>query len=280
MEEKEIYDFLNTLDGYYVFGGKALSNFVKGVRSQDWDVMVDSKLHNIGDVREKLRRVFGNAIKCKDNAFTRARVGHHSTIYGCTLYGEDVIDIKFEDIDPNTPIVEIDGITYLDIEGLYRNLRESIEDNMYTLQGQQDKIDTMNNNIRGLIREEIDDIEEMLRDDIEDMDEDEIQEHRDRLRELRSPGVYNEMAREIGEDIGNSVEEINMAKRLIDKNNRRLGVLLDAIRNPVNFRSRYLSKLCSDCIKTNSDVIRIVDGVELRCNKLCQMIPYRPLFRI
>lgn len=274
----KLKQFLNSLKRYYVFGGKALSNILKNVNSHDWDIVIDPRYHKPISIINKLKSIFGSNITCKEQSFTRQKIGYHTTIWGCSLNGNDIIDFKFQEIDSNTPIVIIDNIVYLDIEGLYDNLIESIDDNLDILETYNDNKKKLNDTyIYSIINNEIREYQEML--DDSDIDDEEREDIIEDINNIKSKQHYNDIKNDITQSLIGMESDVKQAKNLINKNKRRVNILLEAINNPNLFKSDYLSELCYECMHSNKDIIRKVANIELKCNKLCPIIPYNNIYK-
>jgi hypothetical protein len=266
----KIKEFLNLLgDNYYVFGGMALSRILKNVQSYDWDIIVDSKYENINSVTQKLRRVFRN-IECKPVAFTRSYAGYHTVIHQCGIQGdpEELFDIKFENIG-SEPIVTIGGIRYLDIEGLFFNLAESIKDNYellydYSLTKRKASNQFINQKIDSQIRE----IEEWIQEAIEDDDQEAVEEYQEEIDILNSKEYFNKIKEEITGDIEQLESERKKAEKLIEKNSDRIRKLKRAVENPNNFTLKYTNKLIRECQATNNQITKRVGNVVFKCSSL------------
>lgn len=266
----KIKEFLNLLgDNYYIFGGMALSRILKNVRSYDWDIIVDSKYENINSVTRKLRSIFPN-IECKPVAFTRSYAGYHTVIHQCGIQGdpEELFDIKFEDIGLE-PIVTIGNIRYLDIEGLFFNLAESIKDNYellydYSLTKRKASNQFINQKIDSQIRE----IEEWIQEAIEDDDQEAVEEYQEEIDRLNSKEYFNEIKAEITGDIKTLESERKKAEKLIEKNSNRIRKLKRAVENPNNFTLKYTNKLIRECRETNNQITKRVGNVVFKCSSL------------
>lgn len=260
--------FLRSLNNnYYIFGGMALSHFLKGVISQDWDIVIDKNHETPQSVIEKLKESFGNNIICKPNSFTIESTGYHTTIYGCSLNGQDIIDFKMEDINPNTPIINIGGINYLDIEGLMYNLEDSIMNSIDLIRNYEETKQKLNHEyIMSRIQEEV----ELLQEDLEDAeDEEELEDIKQDIKQLQSQENYNSIKNEMEQNIIAMEDSVFMAKKVINKNKKRLQILKQAIQDPTKFSNAYMNYICLQCIQTNQSHIN-----KIPCDKACPLQIY------
>lgn len=263
----EIKQFLNLLDGrYYVLGGMALSKILRNVESHDWDLIIDSKYENIKSVKRKLRSVYKDA-DCVPVSFTRSYVGYHTVIHQCTITrgGEELFDIKFEDIC-NEPIVVLNGIQYLDIEGLYFNLVESINDNyelLYDFSLTNRKIHS--SFIKDKIRGEVSELRSWID---ESDDQEEIDDYNQEIDNLNSERHFNELRNEIIKNVSGLKKERKQAEKLIMKNSIRVRQLKLAIMDPTEFTPKYLNTLIKQCTTTDNKLRKKIGSMEFRCESL------------
>ena len=268
--DNKIKKFLNLLGGnYYIFGGMALSKIVKNIYSYDWDIIIDNKHENIESVKKKLKQIFPTA-NCKPVAFTRSYVGYHTIIYQCGITNdfEELFDIKFEDIQ-NEPVVVLDGIRYLDIEGLYYNLVESIKDNYELLYDYSiSRRKASKQFILQKIKSQIDEIKVWIIEAQEDGDQEAIEEYEDEIDKLNSQDYYEEVKSEIISDLNKLESEKKQAQKLIQKNSDRIRKLKRAVENPDNFSSKYYKELLVQCYQTYNQIQKRVGNIVLTCDKL------------
>ena len=266
----KIKEFLNLLNGnYYVFGGMALSKILKNVKSYDWDIIIDQNKEDIKSINKKLNKVFGNVI-CKPFSFTRTYVGYHTVIYQCGINNEsdELFDIKFEDIK-NTPTVILNGIKYMDIEGLYTNLVESIYDNqeiMYDYVTTVRKLDR--NYLKNKIQKEVEEMFELIEEAKNDYDAELIEEYESELNKLVSKEYFISSEKKLIKYLNELKTSKNKAESLIQKNSERLSKLKYAITNPNMFTNVYMKNLINKCFETNNQLTKRIGDLQFKCSYL------------
>lgn len=268
ISESLIRSFLNTLGThYYVFGGKALSRILKNVQSSDWDIIIDKKFETIDTVKKKLDRVFGKGvIQCTKKSFTQVRSGKYSVIYGCDPNkGEELFDIKFEDFSTlDLPIIQLNGIRYADLEILYANIQENLrEKNDFFREYKKLKKRTSNKFIQKQINHEIREYMEMLNDAEDEEEREEIMEE---IRIMKSREHFNKIKTNVLLHFQQLKSDYIFAKRVYNKNKKRLNDLLDALKHPNEFTLDYLDYLCKNCSKNVK--VKKIGRRKLSCKKL------------
>ena len=271
----KIKEFLNLLNGhYYIFGGMALSKILRDVNSYDWDIQIDKDNEDIKSVKRKLDQVFDNVI-CQPVSFTRSYVGEHSVIYQCGIGNEiELFDFKFEDIR-NTPTVILNGLKYLDIEGLYYNLVDSIKDNQMVLDDFNVKMKKFNRDSRGIdhisdylinkIREQTEEIEGFM---TEAEDDEEMQEYIEELEKINSQEYYDNAKEELIEYLNGIQGSKIKAEKLIAKNSKRLHKLREAVSNPYKFTLGYTKNLFNECYDTDGTIRKQIGDIQFKCSNL------------
>jgi hypothetical protein len=274
----KIKQFLSLLgDKYYVFGGKALSYILKNIESYDWDIIIDSRFETIDTVKGKLKSVFGDSVECYKQSLIRSERGTVNVIYGCKLEHNniinDIIDTRFEVIEKDVPRIVVDNIIYLDIEKLYGNLNDSINDNYYLLNQYEEYYRRMSGDfMTKYINNEINDYDELLQElyDDPESDPEEIEEYIVHIEFLKSKEHYNQIINDLRFIISNSEEVKNKAIKLIRKNTFRLIKLNNSLKDPNNnFKPEYIKHLCDKCDKCDKlDIVKQIGKLKLKCNQL------------
>ena len=266
----KIKEFLNLLDGnYYVFGGRALSKILRDVNSYDWDIVIDKDNEDIKSVTEKLNQVFDN-VSCKPVSFARSYVGYHTVIYTCGINNEleELFDIKFENIK-NTPKVVLNGVKYLDIEGLYFNLVESIHDNQEILYDYITTVRKLDKNyLKDKIKKEAEEIIELIKEAESDDDQEAVEDYEYELEGVYSREYFENSKQKLKEYLKDLKDSKNQAERLIQKNSQRLGKLRTAITNPNIFTTVYTRNLMNQCWKTNNQLTKQIGNLQFKCSYL------------
>jgi len=262
----KIKSFLNLLgDNYYVFGGMALSQILLDVKSNDWDIVINSAI-SIQEIMSLLNSIF-NQVNCEKLSFILNRTGYSGIIYQCKEKGkrEELFDFKFENIK-NKPIVKIDGINYLDIQELYTNLVESIKDSEYLLYEYETNVRKLSPvYIKGLIDLRANEMKEFILDP--DNDQDEIDDYKKELANILSKEYYNEIVEGLQLNLDMSKNDKIMAEKLLIKNSERIKKLLHAVNN-VKFKPDYIRTLINDCVSTNNQITKTVGNLILSCNNI------------
>ena len=264
---------------YYVYGGKALSVLLPSITSVDWDVVVqgdDNYRFNIVDFIKKLSRF---SVTIERLSSIRLRAGEYKPIYQISINNYPVMDVKFVDAI-TLPVVAVDTINYLDINGLYDNILAAIEDGNDVVDYWK-KMSERNPKqvITSKVKERTDLISELTmeirqlrgsdrEDEIREL-EDEIHDLKKEISHLESTEYLQEQYKELDQDMENSIKEYTMALQVNKKNTIRLYILNEALSKPSLFNPKYIHILCEECMRNYDDLpVRTVGSVGLYCNQL------------
>lgn len=264
---------------YYVYGGKALSVLLPSITSVDWDVVVqgpDTYRFNIVDFIKKLSRF---TVDIERLSSIRLRAGEYQPIYQISINNSPVMDVKFVDTI-TLPVVVVDTINYLDINGLYDNILIAIEDgndvvDYWKKMSERNPKQIISSKVKErtvLIDELYMEIRQLRGSDrpneIQEL-EDEIQSLRQEISHLESSEYLQEQYKELDRDMENSIQEYTVALQLNKKNNIRLYILNEALLKPSLFNPKYIHILCEECMRNYGEMpVRTVGSTGLYCNQL------------
>jgi hypothetical protein len=267
MDYQEVKLFLNTLEyPYYVYGGKALSHIIRDVYSKDWDIVIGADPGYIQTMKEVLEKVIGNQVGIDKKSFTLENTGYSSNIYTLFSGKQELVDVSFTTLPLMVNLVELDGIYYLDLPGIYNNLRESVHNSTYILDSYYDILKISVEDQIGL---EIDQQMELLEDYVGDSDaESEINEE---INNINSQEHKDEIYYKVREMLDRAIPERDKILKLITKNSDRMFVILEALQKPAKFRSEYIINMCNDCHRTNSVIAKEIGKYKTKCVDLCDL---------
>lgn len=253
---KVISHMLKTIPhNYYVYGGMALNLIMPDIHTTDWDVVIDTNPIFIGDVVTFLKRYFSNVKYTTKNAIIENK---YHTVYEISINDKAYMDIQFKHITEKISIVN--GLRILSLDGLYKNIIDTINQNTNTVNEFNKMIQNKNELIVKSINQQIKDQIELIKSlEEENEDKQEINEEKQILHYLQSQAYFKKSVKELNKINKLAYSDYKKAASVAHKNNERLITVLKHLQNPNKFRSSYVKYLCNECTKGGVQLINCND---------------------